>query len=435
MPSTLPLGNVSSFPLGLSGDPGTGTDGILISYPLSHFCHPKKQPTSNNPGISNGDPYLSTFDHAGYGFQTAGEFTLVKSTVDDLEIQSRQVPYRLVLGPQWGNSLAMNTAFAMRDGGAIVEVDKGSPLVLYINRHRRRARPGQVIALSGGGSVRYSHTKVVVTWADGTQATVLSIGAEGVNISVNPSVARAGRLRGLFGNDDGKRADDFVGRDGKHYSAKMIERVGLFVFTRAQVRTLLGGFGRSWRITQAHSLFVYPRGKNTRSYLVARIPTGADVAADTHAGAPSRRRPRLCGSQRCPAGRLRDRLRRHRGSSAGHRDAGDAAVRGSPTGHGQPHRTLVGRVQRCVSRHLHAALDPVRISPDRHDQALQPPFDAQHPGHRERENDPSSERSAASPTRVWSPATRCPGATACRSAAAVRGARPRSPDRLLRKPA
>ena len=159
VPSTLPLGNVSSFPLGLSGDPGTGTDGILISYPLSHFCHPKKQPTSNNPGISNGDPYLNTFDHAGYGFQTAGEFTLVKSTVDNLEIQSRQVPYRLVLGPQWGNSLAMNTAFAMRDGGAVVEVDKGSPLVLYINRHRRRARPGQVIALSGGGSVRYAHTQ------------------------------------------------------------------------------------------------------------------------------------------------------------------------------------------------------------------------------------------------------------------------------------
>ena len=118
VPSTLPLGDVSSFPLGLSGDPGTGTDGILISYPLSHFCHPKKQPTSNHPGISNGDPYLSTFDQAGYGFQTAGEFTLVKSTVDDLEIQSRQVPYRLVLGQQWGDSLAMNTAFAMRDGGA-----------------------------------------------------------------------------------------------------------------------------------------------------------------------------------------------------------------------------------------------------------------------------------------------------------------------------
>ncbi len=273
VPATMPLGDVSSFPLGLSGDPGAGTDGILLSYPLSNFCHPKKQATSNNPGISNGDPYLGTFDHAGYGFQTAGEFTLAKSTVDDLEIQSRQVPYRLVLGPRWGNSLAMNTAFAMRDGAAIVEVDKGSPLVLYINRHRRHARSGSVIALSGGGSVRYSSTQVTVNWADGTQATVLSIGSEGVNISVNPSVARAGHLRGLFGNDDGKRADDFIGRNGKHYNAKKIESVGLFVFTPAQVRTLLGGFGRSWRISQAQSLFVYPPGKSTRSYLVPGFPS------------------------------------------------------------------------------------------------------------------------------------------------------------------
>ncbi len=272
VPATMPLGNVSSFALGLSGDPGTGTGGILVSYPLSNFCHPKKQPTSNTPGISNGDPYLSTFDSARYGFQTAGEFTLVKSTVDDLEIQSRQVPYRLVLGQDWGNSLAMNTAFAMRDGGATVEVDKGSPLVLYINRHRRHVRPGEVTALSGGGSVRYARSKVVVNWADGTQATVISIGSEGVNISVNPSVVRAGRLRGLFGNDDGKPADDFIGRNGKQYNAKKIESVGLFVATRAQVRTLLGGFGHSWRITQAQSLFVYPHGKNTRSYLVAGFP-------------------------------------------------------------------------------------------------------------------------------------------------------------------
>lgn len=268
VPPTQPLGNVSAFPLGLSGDPGTGTNGVLSSFPLSYFCHPKQGPT----GTSNGDPYMSTFDHAGYGFQLAGEFTLVRSTVDDLEIQSRQVPYRLVLGRQWGNSLAMNTAFAMRDGGAIVEVDKGAPLVLYINRRRFRARPGQVIALSGGGSVNYSSKQVTLTWPDGTHATVLSIGSEGVNINVTPSASRAGKLRGLLGNDDGNRPDDFIGRDGRRYNAKKIESVGLFAFSRAAVRILLGGFGRSWRISQAQSLFVYPPGKSTRSYLVPGFP-------------------------------------------------------------------------------------------------------------------------------------------------------------------
>jgi hypothetical protein len=270
VPSTQPLGNVPGFQLGLTGDPGTGTSGVLSSFPLSHFCQPIQQ--SGGSGSSNGDPYLSTFDGAGYGFQLAGEFTLAKSTTDDLEIQARQVPYRLVLGSQWGDSLAMNTAFAMRVGGAVVEVDKGTPLVLYIDHQRRHAQAGQVIGLSGGGSVRYSSQQVKVTWPDGTHATVLSIGSEGVNIDVAASPSRAGKLTGLLGNDNGKRTDDFVGRDGRRYSAKQIESVGLLVSSRAQVRVLLGGFGRSWRISQAQSLFVYPPGKSTRSYLVPGFP-------------------------------------------------------------------------------------------------------------------------------------------------------------------
>jgi von Willebrand factor type D domain len=272
VPPTLPLGNVTAFPLGLSGDPGTGTSGDLSSFPLSHFCQPKQPSQPGGTGVSNGDPYIIGFDGGHYGFQNAGEFTLVKSTVDGLEIQSRQVPYRFVLGSQWGNSLAMNTAFAIRDGNAIVEIDKGSPLVLYIDRHRRRARSGEVIALSGGGAVRYTRKQVTVSWADGTKATVLSIGDEGVNIYVNASASRAGRLRGLLGSDDGKLADDFVGRDGRRYNPKKIQSVGLIAATRAQIRILLGGFGRSWRITQAQSLFVYPPGKNTRSYLVPGFP-------------------------------------------------------------------------------------------------------------------------------------------------------------------
>jgi hypothetical protein len=268
----LPLN--SDTTLGLSGGQFSGTSGSLRSYPLSQFCKPKKPPPPPGPGptgFSNGDPYISTFDGGDYGFQTAGEFTLVKSTVDDLEIQSRQVPYRFVLG--WGgNSLAMNTAFAMRDGGATVEVDKGSPLVLYIDRHRRRAHPGEMIALPGGGTMTYYTTRVIVSWADGTTATVLSIGSEGVNIYVRPSPSRARRLTGLLGSDDGKLADDFIGRNGRRYSPKQIQSVGLFGATPAQVRIVLGGFGRSWRITQAESLFVYPPGKSTRSYLVPGFP-------------------------------------------------------------------------------------------------------------------------------------------------------------------
>jgi hypothetical protein len=160
----------------------------------------------------------------------------------------------------------------MRDGGAIVEVDKGSPQVLYIDHQRRSARAGQTIGLPGGGRVRYGTTQTVVTWGDGTTARVFSIGDEGVNIAIKPSRSRAGLLTGLLGNDDRNPRNDFVGRDGHRYSADEIESVGLFVFNRAELQILLGGFGRSWRITQAESLFVYPPGKTTSSYLVPGFP-------------------------------------------------------------------------------------------------------------------------------------------------------------------
>ena len=272
VPSNQPLSPHAM--LALTGDPdgAVGTFATVTADPLSRFCSPKPSPQHGGTGVSNGDPYISTFDDGGYGFQTAGEFTLVKSTVDNLEIQSRQVPYPSYLFAGIAGSLAMNTAFAMRDGGAIVEVDKGSPLVLYIDHRRRRAHAGEVIRLPGGGRVIDHAGEVDVRWSDGTKAIVLSIADEGVNIAVTPSASRAGLLRGLLGSDDGNRADDFIGRDGHRYNASAIQSVGLLVYTHAQLQILLGRFGRSWRITQRQSLFVYPPGRNTRSYLVPGFP-------------------------------------------------------------------------------------------------------------------------------------------------------------------
>ena len=270
VPPTQPLESISI--LGLSGDPDGGTYGDLTSYPLSTFCQRKPSPTHGGNGISNGDPYLTTFDGSWYVFQTAGEFTLVKSRTDGLEVQARQQPYPLSTYPEFAGSLAMNTAFAMRDGNAIVEVDRGTPLVLYVNRHRRRLHAGQTIALSGGARVRYGRTQVVIAWSDGTVARVLSIGSEGVNLAMRPTPDRAGLLTGLLGNDNGNDADDFVGRGGHRYSPNVFHRIAFFGGPRSAERVVYGQFGKSWLITQRASLFVYPPGKTTRSYLVPGFP-------------------------------------------------------------------------------------------------------------------------------------------------------------------
>jgi hypothetical protein len=285
VPATRPLNSKTT--LGLSGRQFTGTYGSVRSASLSEFCQPNTPPQQGGGiGGSFGDPYITTFDGsrkglAGYGFQTTGEYTLVKSTVDNLEIQARLRPFA-VKGTFLGD-LAMNTAFAMRDGGAVVEVDNTTPgigqpgsLVLYLDHHRASPTAGQTYRLAGGGSVRYTPSQVTVTWPDGTAVNVYRLLYHfGVNIAVQPSRRRAGRLTGLFGNDDRKTTNDYVGRDGRRYPAKLVQGFDVYTSSLKQRHIVLDEFGASWRITPATSLFVYPPGKNTYSYTVKGFPARA----------------------------------------------------------------------------------------------------------------------------------------------------------------
>jgi hypothetical protein len=299
IPSTRPL-DPDAY-LGLSGDPLTGTQGEVKSYSIDELCHPMPTPPpagggpggSGGTGVDNGDPYLTTFDNAGYGFQQAGEFTLVKSTRGDLEVQARMQPYtKQTALPEWANSLAMNTAFAMRDGGATVEVDRGPQLVLYVDKHRRPLRQGQQLQLRGGGYVRYGQQSTLVVWPDGTKAYLLLIGNEGVNLAMHPARDRRGTIAGLLGYFNGNPADDFRAPNGRQFDANVIESVDLFGGTPAAEHVAYGEFGASWRITRRQSLFVYPRGKNTLSYNVRNFPRniislgalgGADVRTTAEA--------------------------------------------------------------------------------------------------------------------------------------------------------
>src|SRR5207253_10094231 len=113
-------------------------------------------PTSGGPlgcsgggcGSTNGDPHMRTIDGRAYDFQAAGEFTLVRSTRDDLEIQARQEPYPL------SQFVSINSALAMRVGRAVVEVDRGLPPVVRVDKRPVRIPNRRVLLLPGGGGVR-----------------------------------------------------------------------------------------------------------------------------------------------------------------------------------------------------------------------------------------------------------------------------------------
>jgi hypothetical protein len=267
--------------LALTGDPDKGTDAVIHSAKLDEFCIPNPQPPPYHYGNggSGGDPHNNTFDGAFYDFQAAGEFTLVKSTRGDLEVQVRQQPFHASFtdGP-----VAVITAAAVRDGRTTVEVDENGSV--WLNKHRISPRFGRK-PLPGGGSVRFEFG-VTAFWRDGTYVQMTPLGRFGVTVDVHAARDRRHHLVGLLGPyTGGNPARDFIGRNGIHYSATK--------FGGPPFGILYGQWGNSWRITQKQSLFRYPRGKSTRSYTKLNYPP-RDVTIGSLSPSARAKAERIC---------------------------------------------------------------------------------------------------------------------------------------------
>jgi hypothetical protein len=213
---------------------------------------------------SFGEPHEITFGGADYEFQAAGEFTLVRSTTDNLDIQIREQPF------PGSADTAVNIATAMRVGSTIVELAGGPSgnLLLWIDR---RPVPLASQALAGGGTLTSDDPRLAtVTWPDGTRATVFSTLTiaiahqtvtcnESSTIYVEISVPRSqyGHLSGLLGDTDQTPFSDLAGGDGVPYSIDEIVAASESVHN---YDVLYHQFGQSWRVRQDDSLFASPRG-------------------------------------------------------------------------------------------------------------------------------------------------------------------------------
>ncbi len=314
---TIPPNRPLALPtrLGLGGDPSGGTHGTLTAYPLSVFCHPKpqqqQQQNGGNQAATGGDPHLVDFHGDLFNFQAAGEFTVLKSTTDNLEVQERQQPF------PHSRAVSVNTAIAIRDGGAVVEIDSASNdgIAALVNHHRIS---GKSVSLAGGGTLQIVHTGIPlppgqtptticqkllpsgpglqfcelliealtrgstiakVRWKDGTIVQVsnsltspnASQWAPALSAQIQVAHGRLRHLTGLIGDAGVPASQEFRARDGKIYNATDIRDGDIGSPHQAQI--LYHEFGPSWRLTQKESLFTYARGKSTRSYTIANFPS------------------------------------------------------------------------------------------------------------------------------------------------------------------
>jgi hypothetical protein len=226
---------------------------------------------------SYGDPHQMTFSGAEYDFQAGGEFTLVKSTTDDLEVQGRQEPF-----PGAG-SIAVDTATAMRVDGNVVELaaNRSDNLQLWVN-HQSVAYASR--SLAGGGKISViDDGAATVTWPDGTEVSVFSMRtaaargrvtcntSKAINVSVTVPPARSGHLEGLLG-DPGAPPDELLGGNGAKYNMNELTEPWA---SAHNFDLLYHQFAPSWRVSQQSSLFYYPKGTSTATFTDLKAPSKA----------------------------------------------------------------------------------------------------------------------------------------------------------------
>jgi hypothetical protein len=225
---------------------------------------------------SYGDPHQMTFSRAEYDFQAAGEFTLVKSTTDDLDVQVRQEPF-----PGAGN-IALDTATAMRVDGTVVELaaNASDNLQLWVNR-QPVAYAGR--SLPGGGTIAVGPGGATVTWPDGTAVSVFSMrtfaaagrvtcnAGDAIDLTVGVPPARSGHLEGLLG-DPGAPPDELLGGNGAKYNMNVLTEPWA---SAHNFDVLYHQFAPSWRVSQQSSLFYYPKGTSTATFTDLKAPSQA----------------------------------------------------------------------------------------------------------------------------------------------------------------
>ncbi|MEG4348172.1 DUF4347 domain-containing protein [Microcoleus sp. LAD1_D3] len=189
-------------------------------------------------GKTHNDPHLTTLDGLRYDFQSVGEFTLVKSTTDNFEIQTRQQPWKN------SKSASINTAIALENDGQRIAFYAGKTLSILINGKDANIPDGQLYAV-GKNLITRSGKQYSITTANNDLIIIDDRGSF-LNINVGLADNRQGKVVGLLGNDNGNKNDDFALRDGTVIGGTISNQ------------QLYGEYANSWRITQATSLFDYP---------------------------------------------------------------------------------------------------------------------------------------------------------------------------------
>lgn len=163
-------------------------------------------------GRSNGDPHMQTYDGEKYDFQTAGEYVLTSSTVNNFDVQTRQVRHN--------EKISVNGAVVVNVNGDRVSIyaqdfpDEFTDAPMRVN--------GMVVdenfesyLLDEGGVVRFTNDRYTIHAPTGEQVHVRTrTFQESALLDLDIFIpACDGVMEGLLGNADGNPETDLVVRE------------------------------------------------------------------------------------------------------------------------------------------------------------------------------------------------------------------------------
>ncbi|MEB3237121.1 MAG: hypothetical protein VKO64_05805 [Candidatus Sericytochromatia bacterium] len=195
----------------------------LVQPPPEPVIRPEPVPTPQPPryqtseikadglnACSWGDPHFVSGDGRKWDNMLLADIVLARSKAGDLEIQSRQ---EQVAGQS--NGVTFNTEAAVRFGKEVIRYD-GKSNTLTLDGRKLDLKPGQTVALDGGGFIEKVGNDIRMVSAKGDEVTIKEMGAY-IDIHVTLSAARGdGEVTGGLGRFDADTdaGNDLVMRDG-----------------------------------------------------------------------------------------------------------------------------------------------------------------------------------------------------------------------------
>ncbi|HEX8822384.1 MAG TPA: SBBP repeat-containing protein [Archangium sp.] len=189
----------------------TFTGGFFDSMVLSfnNSCRiSKKDPRCDDSGAT-GDPHYFTFDKLFYDFQASGDFVLARMEGDaSFDVQGRQCA--------WSPGASVAT---FRNVGALVGTNRVEVLSngeVWVNGAAKTLTTPLI--LPGGGVVSRSNAAYTVSWPTGERLSATPAGSY-MNVFLAVPKSRLGTIRGLFGDGDGSKDNEYMRRDGSQLAS------------------------------------------------------------------------------------------------------------------------------------------------------------------------------------------------------------------------